>query len=240
MGDDEILNFLNSLNSTTVTETEPQQTQQETTSYTPDSSYNPYTNASQGTFDDYSMTQNYAEEQTYNPTYNTDFSGTYTEEPVQVKTPYRMETPTIRKDETPVVNLVKTKHKIELQARMKIVIAMFSVIVSLLLFVSVYNFVYANKLKSSFADKQSEISMLQADITKLVNEYNSMATRESFDEKNNYDEDGKLKEPEYVEVTEDNTMKVELGEFHEEQVVQSNLPSGWFNKVCDFLSGIFS
>lgn len=227
--DDDILNFLNSFGST-ITENQTQTAPEETTSYTPDSSYSPYQNNSQGVYDDYSTTQNYTEQQTYNPTYNTDLTGTYTEEPVQVSKPYRMETPTIRKDETPVVNLVKTKHKIELQARMKIVIAMFSVIVSLLLFVSVYNFVYANKLKSSFADKQTEISMLQADITRLVNEYNDLGNNVKSEAEAN----------DYVEVTDENTMSVKLGEFHEEQVVQSNLPSGWFNKVCDFLSGIFS
>ncbi len=230
MGDNDIFDFLNSLGSTTVTDNETQQSQQETTSYSPNSSYNNYTDVSKGTYDDYSMTQNYAEEQTYNPTYNTNFDDNYTAEPVQVKKPYRMETPTIRKDETPVVNLVKTKHKIELQARMKIVIAMFSVIMSLLLFVSVYNFVYANKLKASFADKQTEISTLQADISKLVNEYNnySDSVKDTAAEKG------------YVDITDENTMSIKLGEFHEEQVVESNLPSGWFNKVCDFLSGIFS
>ena len=230
MSDNDIFDFLNSLNSTTVTENKTEQSQQETTSYSPDSSYNPYTNVSQGTYDDYSMTQNYAEEQSYNPTYDTDFSSSYTAEPVQTKQPYRMETPTIRKDETPVVNLVKTKHKIELQARMKIVIAMFSVIMSLLLFVSVYNFAYASRLKASFADKQTEISMLQADISTLVAEYNKYGNSV----KDTASQNG------YVEVTDENTMSIKLGEFHEEQVVESNLPSGWFNKVCDFLSGIFS
>ncbi|MBP3581942.1 MAG: hypothetical protein J6J33_04250, partial [Clostridia bacterium] len=94
MSDNDIFDFLNSLNSTTVTENKTEQSQQETTSYSPDSSYNPYTNVSQGTYDDYSMTQNYAEEQSYNPTYDTDFSSSYTAEPVQTKQPYRMETPT--------------------------------------------------------------------------------------------------------------------------------------------------
>lgn len=231
MGDNDIFEFLNSLNSTTtVTENETQQESQDTTSYSPNSSYNPYTNVSQGTYDDYSVTPNYTEEQTYNPTYNSGFADTYTEEPVQVKQPYRMETPTIRKDETPVVNLVKTKHKIELQARMKIVVAMFSVIVSLLLFVSIYNFAYAGKLKASFADKQAEISMLQADISTLVAEYNKYGNSV----KDTATQNG------YVEVTDENTMSIKLGEFHEEQIVESDLPSGWFNKVCDFLSGIFS
>ena len=43
-----------------------------------------------------------------------------------------------------------------------------------------------------------------------------------------------------VEVTDENTMSIKLGEFHEEQIVESDLPSGWFNKVCDFLSGLFA
>ena len=101
---------------------------------------------------------------------------------------------------------------------------------SLLLFVSVYNFAYASKLKASFADKQTEISMLQADISTLVAEYNKYGNSV----KDTASQNG------YVEVTDENPMSIKLGEFHEEQVVESNLPSGWFNKVCDFLSGIFS
>ena len=80
--DDDIFNFLNSFGST-LTENETQTAPEETTSYTPDSSYNPYQNTSQGVYDDYSTTQNYTEQQTYNPTYNTDLTGNYTEEPVR-------------------------------------------------------------------------------------------------------------------------------------------------------------
>ena len=240
MEDNSLFDFLNSLGTSTVTENETQVEPKETTSYSPNSSYNPYQNSSQSTYDDYSVTPNYTEQQSYNPTYNQVSSDTFDDEPVQKKQVYKMETPTILRDETPVVNLVKTKHKIELQARMKIVIAMFSVIMSLLLFVSVYNFVFASGLKASFANKQSEIAALQASISMLSNEYNDKATRESFDERNQFDEYGNPKDPEYVDITDDNTMSIDLGEFHEEQKIVSELPSNWFDNVCDFLSGLFS
>ena len=227
---DDILDFFNSLSSTTVTDEESQQSAQKSSDYSPNSSYNPYTNISQGTYDDYSVTPNYTEEQTYNPTYNTTAADEYVEDSVKVRKSYKIDAPTIRKDETPVVNLVKTKHKIELQARMKIVIAMFSVIMSLLLFVSVYNFAYAGRLKSSFSEKQVEISALQTNISTLVAEYNKYG--------NTVEENAA--DAGYVKVTDENTMSIKLGDFHNEQVVESSLPSGWFDKVCDFLSGIFS
>lgn len=228
---DDIFDLLNSLNSTTVTEeSDSLQSTQQNNNYSSTSGYDSYNSLNQGVYDDYSMTPNYTEEQTYNSAHNSVASEDYEEESVRVRTPFKIDAPVIRKDETPVVNLVKTKQKIQLQARMKIVVAMFSVIVSLLLFVSVYNFAYANKLKSSFADKQMEISMLQADITRLVNEYNDLGNNVKSEAEAN----------DYVEVTDENTMSIKLGEYHHEQVVQSDLPSGWFDKVCDFLSGIFN
>ncbi len=231
MDDNSLYNFLNSLGSTTITENETQTTPNDTTSYTPDSSYNPYSNLSQGTYDDYSVTPNYTEQQSYNPSYNQFDMDSTIDEPVQTKQVYKMETPTILKDETPVVNLVKTKHKIELQARMKIVIAMFSVIMSLLLFVSIYNFVFASKLKSGFADKQAQIASLQTSISQLSAEYNFLGEDEQILDL--------AKSEGYVDVSDENTMTIKLGEFHEEQQVK-DLPSNWFNDVCDFLSGLFS
>ena len=228
MYDDDLFSFLNSMGTTT-TETEEQPSQ--TTSYSPQTGYNPYTSVQEDPYtDDYSVTPNYEEQQSYNttnPSYGIESQG---EQAVQSYEVRQMNTPMIIK-EAPAVNLIKKRQKIELQARMKIVLAMFSIIVASLMFVVVWNFVSASKLKATFAGKQQEIAQLQESIMGLQNEYTSLSS----------DEQIKLKAENegYVEQSSENTINVSLEEVYDEHVI-TDLPSNWFNDVCDFLSGLFS
>ena len=126
--------YLNSLfntdysSSTTTTEaeTESQSTYSPQTDYSSNSAYER---------DDYSSAQNFTEQQSYNSFSSNSFAESET------KTVSRqMNTPMIEKS-APAVNLVKSKARMVLETRMKIVLSVFSVIVACLLFVSIFNFI---------------------------------------------------------------------------------------------------
>lgn len=226
--DDNFFNMFNNDSSTvTQTDTQTDTSSSQDTGYSSQTSYNPYSNVSQGEYDDYSVNPNYTSEQSYN-------SVSPTTETEQNETTQKyfttMDAPLIKKDETPVVNLVKSRQKIELKGRMKIVLSMFVIIVASLIFVTFYNFIAANQLKNSFAGKQQEITALEASISKLKAEYNYLDSD---------DEIKKLAEREgYVDITEENTITVSLGEEHYETKIK-DLPSNWFNDVCEFFSRLF-
>ena len=231
MFDDNFFSMLNSLGSNSSTTTETEQETNQTTSYGPQTSYSPYTAVQDEPYqDDYSTTQNYTEQQSYNTVGQNYDVEEQESESVQQYTVRQMDSPTIIK-EKPAVNLTKNVQRIELHARMKIVIAMFSVIVATLLFAIVWNFASAAKMRATFAGKEQEIAQLQESILGLKSEYTSLDNDELI--KLKAENEG------YVDQNVDNTIDVEVKKIYEETAVE-DLPSNWFNDVCDFLSGIFS
>ena len=230
--DDDLYSSL--LNSFGTTTTETDDENESTTSYNPSSygttstSYNPYssdTDYQTGYRDDYSVTPNYEEQSSYE-------SLSRNEQVSQNEQRFvaQMHTPLVQK-EAPAVVLTKTKQKIYLHARMKIMIAMFATIVAALLFVTVFNFVNANRINASIADKQTQIAELESSIMSLKNEYNLLS------------DDGTVKDlasdAGYVESDDLNTTVLEVGEVYTKPTVE-DLPSNWFNDVCDFLSNLFA
>lgn len=221
--DDLYSSLLNSFSSTT-TETEEDKTT--TTSYNPSTNfgYNPYSDDSSYN-DDYTVTQNYETEKSYESNKRQDDDAI-----VQTKTISQMNTPMIQKDE-PAVVLTKTKQRIYLQARMKIIIAMFATIVCSLLFVSIFNFVNVSRINSSIAEKQATISELESSILDLQATYNLLS------------EDGTVKNlatnSGFVDSSDINTTSLSIGEVYTEPVIEE-LPSNWFNDVCDFFSNLFA
>lgn len=231
MFDDDLFNMFNSYGTNTTTETENQTSETTSPNYGTQTGYNPYNVSSNEDFsDDYSVTPNYEEQQNYNSsTTSYDYNMEQEQSKKQMYAERLMQTPVIQKEEQ-TVNLIKKREKIELHARMKIAIAMFAVIVASLMFAIVYNFVSAGAMKATFAGKQVEISALQASISGLKDTYTSLSD----------DEQIKLKaESEgYVDQSGENTIEITLNEASVESTIQ-DLPSNWFNDVCDFLSGIF-
>lgn len=227
MFDDDLFSMFN--NNYTATDTEEESSS--TSTYSPSSyeqpsqtTYNPY--MSDNSYqDDYSTAQNYEEQSSYD-------SSVRSVEPerTEQRVISQMHTPVIRREQEAVV-LTKTKAKIYLQARMKIVIAMFITIVSALLFVSIFNFVNAAKINASLAEKQITINALQESISHMKGEYNTMT------------DDGYMKQEAsnsgFVESTDSNTTVLEYGEVYTEPVIEE-LPSNWFNDVCDFFSNLFA
>ena len=218
--DDYLSNLMN-LSSTT---TENSQTEQQTeygsqTGYSTQGETTPYSNYER---DDYSSAQNFTEQQSYNPTMSSF-------ETKEVKT-NQMSTPMIEKSEE-TFNLVKKQSRIYFETRMKIVLAMFMVIVACLTFVSVYNFVKAGKIQSTFADKEIQIKNLKQSITDSKVTYTLMTGDEyvkEWAENNNY-----------VEKNEENSVVIYLDEMYEEPTIQE-IPSNWFNDVCEFFSKLFA
>lgn len=217
---DDLFSFFNSYNSGSTT-TETEQETDTTVGYNP-SSYNGYSsNQDTGFVDDYTTNQNFEEQRFYQPT--------QTSNPVQTTTvaPSRnMETPMILKEEK-AVTLTKTRQKIQLNSRMKIMIAMFSVIMAALVFVIAFNFVTASKINANSAQKIQTIESLQASISELSDSYNV------------YTSDEYLKQQGFVESNETNTFRVSLEEIPAEPTV-AELPSNWFNDVCEFFSKLFA
>ncbi|MBR7172259.1 MAG: hypothetical protein IKD36_00470 [Clostridia bacterium] len=229
--DDVYSNLLNSLGTIT---TETDEENETTSSYSPSSyntttTYNPYTTDTSYQ-DDYSVTPNYEEQSSYE-------SSSRAEETAETTTTYvsSMHTPMIQREEKAVV-LTKTRQKIYLHARMKIAIAMFVTIVSALLFVTVFNFVNAGRLNSSLADKQVEINQLQASIMELQKSYNEMSSDQYIigEVQTPVDEGGLG-----FKDAADSTITLSVGDVYTEPVIEE-LPSNWFNDVCDFFSNLFA
>ena len=226
MFDDDLFSMFNNNYTATDTEETSSASTYNPSSYDQPSQtiYNPY--MSDNSYkDDYSTAQNYEEQSSYN-------SGVRSVEPekTEQKVVSQMHTPVIKKEQETVV-LTKTKAKIYLQPRMKIVIAMFITIVSALLFVSIFNFVNAGRINATLAEKQITIEELQTSITRLKGEYNKMT------------DDGHIKQEAsnsgFVESTDSNTTVLEYGDVYTEPVIEE-LPSNWFNDVCDFFSKLFA
>ena len=216
--------YLNSLFGGVSSTTTENETEQQTT-YSPQTDYSSSPYSSSYERDDYSSAQNYTEQQTYNPTTSTSFD--YSSEQKQVSA---MDTPLIEKS-TPAVNLIKTQAKIRLETRMKIVLSVFMVIVACLTFISIYNFVEAGRIRSTFADKEIQIKNLEESISSSKGTYTLVSDDEyirQWAEDNNY-----------VVKNDQNTATIYLEEMYEEPTIQ-DIPSNWFNDVCEFFSRLFA
>ena len=227
MYDDDLMNFINSLNSTsTTTETQTSQETDQIQDYIPQTNYDSNSYSHDYASDDYSSAQNYTEQQSYNP----ETSIEVVEKPESHTIFQSMDIPVIEKEE-PAVNLIKTRQRIRFDARMKIVATVFSVIVACLLFITVFNFISASKIQSTFSSKQAQINDLQASISQAKTEYTLVS------------DDGYLRswaaENSFVDATDENTIVIKLGDMYTESEIEQ-VPSNWFNDVCDFFSKIFA
>lgn len=215
--------FFSKYSSTTTTSEE---TSQET--YRPQTGYQ----ATQSYDDDqdYSITQNFTEQKSYNSVSQNTFEEEEEVESQVFETP-SLNAPVIQRS-VPTVNLVKKRAKLILETRMKTVVAVFAMIVACLLFVSIFNFIQVGKIESTFADKQLEIAALESSISSSKATYTLVSEEEylrQWAETN-----------EFVEANDTNTIVVDLSQFYEEPAGPEEIPSNWFNDVCEFLSRLFA
>lgn len=227
MYDNDIYNILNSSGSTsTETEEQVEFNNQTNTGYQTNQGYSSYGVQEETPYqDDYSITPNYEEQQSYE-TSTTNAVEEQTEQNVRF-----MSAPIIKKQEQEAVVLTKTVQKIQFSARMKLVASMFAVIMVSLVFAIIWNFVSVGKINANIAEKQIIVQELELSINNLKEEYNFVSGEEQIVDR--------AEDAGFVKSDDTNTVHVELGEMFEEQVVQ-DLPSNWFNDVCNFFSNLFS
>lgn len=171
--------------------------------------------------DDYSVNQNFEEEKGYEIKKQTIADSD------NLEINQSMNMPTIEQEEK-VVSL--PEKKVNINARMKLVLASFIVIVTSLMFATIWNFIQVNKINSSIADRNQNISELQISISKLTGEYNMLDDIEYL--KSLASNAG------YIEANESNSMHISLDEMYNEETVEK-IPSNWFNDVCEFITSLF-
>ncbi|MBQ8425938.1 MAG: hypothetical protein IJX17_08000 [Clostridia bacterium] len=176
------------------------------------------------TFDDYSAQQNFDEETNYeSKPHSLNYVNTNEEQESDT-----FFLPLIEKKVKEEVKTVETP--IVLNARMKLLLTSFIVIVSSLLFATVWNFVTISKLSASVANKSQVVQELQVSINDLSDEYNLLGDIEHLKEL--IDEAG------YIESNDSNTITISLDDMYKEHNI-SEMPSNWFNDVCNFISSLF-
>ena len=217
MYDDDLFNMLNSYTATETDEKTYQDTQ------TSPQTFQPFESIKSPYVDDYSTAQNFEEEKSYN--YNSNSSERDYEE-TQTRQIQQMHTPTIKQSEK-TVNLIKTREKIYISPRLKTAAAFCLTIFLALVFVVIYNFAWAANANAEFAAKQVAINEISQSINELKVEYNELTNQDSTNMG-------------YVEKVEgENSFTISLSDFYTEpEIVQ--LPSNWFNDVCEFFSKLFA
>lgn len=211
-----------------VTETETEQEQAQTAVY---GEIQPQidTQVDTGTYDDYSMTANYTEQRSYeSDTANFEEQESSEEQVATYTTGFQFHD--IQKEEQEVVNLIKTRQKIALSGRMKIVATMFSVIMAALMFLIVFNFASVGAINSAISDRQFTVNELNVRINELQSQYNELSDDDNF-YRNAVDNN-------YVRPDESNTVHMSSSDLYEEETIEK-LPSNWFNDFCNFLSRLF-
>lgn len=121
--------------------------------------------------------------------------------------------------------------KINLSARMKVVLASFIIIVTSLMFATIWNFVLVSKINATMAQNQSIVSDLKVSIKDLTDEYDLLGDEETI--KNI------AKSENFVEADDTNSVEISLDDMFTEQTVE-DVPSNWFNDVCNFMTSLFS
>lgn len=224
--DDLLSKYLNKYSSTTTTSEESSQTTQD--QYSPQTDYNANSGMSFDYDQDYSSKQNFTEQTSYDSVSMNVMEDEPEQSIMQIPS---LNAPLIQKEEQ-AVNLVKKRTKIVFEARMKTIIAVFSVIVFCLMFVTIFNFIEANRIESQFASKQIEINNLQESISNSKLTYTLVSDDEYLKEWAG--DNG------FVDATEENTVVVNIGEFYEQEPDIEDIPSNWFNDVCEFFSRLFA
>lgn len=133
--------------------------------------------------------------------------------------------------EQKVEQSLEQSKRIELSARMKVVLASFIVIVSSLMFATIWNFIAVAKINSTLLANQETVSSLKVSIKDLTEEYNLLGDEETIKDI--------AKGDNFVDSDDNNTVEISLENMFTEPEVP-DVPSNWFNDVCNFLTTLFS
>ena len=136
-----------------------------------------------------------------------------------------------KQEEITALSSTKSRQKLHLGGRLKIIMSSFIVIMISLVVAIAWNFSLASKLNSGFAEKERRISDLQTSISRLSKEYKLINSDEKLKQL--------AEDAGFVEVTEDNSKELHLDEMYKEIEVEE-ISSNWFNDVCNFLQKVFN
>ncbi len=177
--------------------------------------------------DDYSVDSNFKEETGYDIKNKVQSFSEHEQETFSFFKPINIERKTVNEQEQ--VALTRMKQRFYLGGRMKIVLSTFIVIMVSLMVAIIWNFTQLARLNTSITEKEIQINELQNSISNMNEEY-------KFTEENTK----MLAEASgYVQVTDENTKFIQLGEMHTE-AKPASIPSNWFNDVCNFLIKVFN
>ena len=168
--------------------------------------------------DDYSVNQNFEEQSGYDIRRTQIFS----------RNPE-----TLRPIEMPLVDrkIRSEQNVVHIGMRLKIILSAFVIIMASLIFATAWNFSMVSKMKAEPEVSEKTISELQVVVQNLTSELESLTDEETIRELAN--------EKGYVPANENNKITLTLDEMYEEQIIPE-VPSNWFNDVCNFVSSIFN
>lgn len=179
--------------------------------------------------DDYSVNSNFKEETGYEIKNKVQNISEQETEPFSFFKPITIETTKLKDQKQ--VSLTKTRQKLYLGARLKMVLSAFVVIMASLMVAVVWNFAQLAKLNTSLLEKEITIGELENSISSLDKEYKLLDSEEEM--KKAAEAAG------YVEISEENTKVISWGEMYTE-AKPTEVPSNWFNDVCSFLCKLFN
>lgn len=161
-------------------------------------------------------------------------TSSYSEE---VKQEQVMEMPTLeKKTEIVAKSEEKTERKVYpvLNARAKIMITCYSIIVAIMIAFAIYSGVLISSYRAEIASKSQIVATQTSDINRLVNEYNSLGEDQFIIDKVS----DSTSADKYVEPTSINTVHVETPEMFER--TENKVETNWFEKFCQKIKKLFS
>lgn len=182
------------------------------------------------------------------PSYDTDFfpstgAETIGEQVFEVEKEYKIDQPVIIDDEiqpiktfmptvqkkTKAVIETQEKVKVKINARGKIMVAVYSCIIALLAVFAIYNAFSISNLNSTIAQKENAFVSDQETVLVLENQLSNMTTENNIKSKLN----GNFREAQESD-------KVYLNHTEKTEVPVYNQPTNLFDKICVFLSNLFN
>lgn len=121
-----------------------------------------------------------------------------------------------------------TQTKRALSPRLKIMLSVYSVVVALLIAFAIYNAVIISSGAALIASKQAEVASQTRVINSLKVEYNELGTDQYIRDSVGSD---------FVDSNSSNTFTIDMPEYTLPTDVEA--PTNWFDKLCEFLSGLF-
>ncbi|MEG1582168.1 MAG: hypothetical protein RR334_03340 [Clostridia bacterium] len=128
-----------------------------------------------------------------------------------------------------ILDSSKTSTSVHVNARGKIMLSVYSIIVAILVAFTIYNAVIINNYENQIASFRITASGMVRDVSELQSTYDNLATDNAVNEKL----DSTWKDP-------DTKDTVTLNAPVLSDVPSYDIPSTLFDKICEFLSGLFS